>query len=194
MKTNEMIDNANQMLKAGCFDDAVEAYTKVIEQCPTTAEAFCGRAQAYFQLKNWNEALSNFSRARELDSKNLESWTGLAVSLAMNNKIYEAIDVFQICLTDHPGYVRGHFQLGLLYYQLGIINQGHEQMNKALSCRPTLAERRLIEQIHKKQKTLDKKRFYRPDFEALRGNSIYSPGGWMLMIKNLYRSLTRSRV
>ena len=168
LSLEEVLAEACQKLNEGCFEDALERFDHYLLFRPEEAKAYYGRGMAHFQLKKWPDAINNFKKADELDPEDLESWVGLAMSLAGNDEIYEAIKVFETLLTRHPQYVRGHIQLGQLYYRLGVISKGHAQMDRALNSRPSLSERRLIEQLQKEQKMLDKKRYYRPDFEELR--------------------------
>jgi len=168
--TNEMKKQAYEHLRGGYFEDAVEAFSKCIllEPIePAEAKIYSGRGAAYFQLKKWKLAIADFEKARQLDVKDSENWLGLALSLAMDNKIYEAIDVYEALLAGNPRFVRAHIQLALLYYRLGVITKGHRQLDIALASVPSLNERRIIEGLKKEQLTLDKKRYYRPDFEAL---------------------------
>ncbi|MBI1884036.1 MAG: tetratricopeptide repeat protein [Chlamydiae bacterium] len=182
-----MLENAYQKLKEGYFQSAVEAFTECLARDSLQADAYHGRAQAHFQLKNWSLALSDFTKAKELKEENLENWIGVAMSLAMDHKIYEAIEVLDTLLVHHPKYVRGYIQLGQLYYRLGVIRKGNEQMEKALACDPSLSERRTIERLQREQKELDKRRFYRPDFEALRRNNQNSSRGhWFEKVKRFF--------
>jgi tetratricopeptide (TPR) repeat protein len=163
-----MLDQAQAHLKKGEFERAVEEYTACLSSKGDEVSALRGRGIAHFQLKKWNEAISDFSKARDLDSTDLESWVGLGMSLAMDLKVYPAIEVLETLLEKHPDYARGHLQLGLLYFRLCVTAKGRHHLEKALACRPTLMERRIIEKTLKEQKQLDKRRLYRPDFEALR--------------------------
>ncbi len=165
---DQTLEHALLRLKEGYFEDAVESFTLYLSLEPTNAKAYQGRALANFQMKNWPGALSDFQKAKELEPEDPENWVGAGMTLAMMNEVYEAIDIFEGLLKNQPSYARGHFQLGMLYYKLGVIKKGHEQMDLVLSSRPSLAERRLAEQVKNEQLTLDKKRFHRPDFEELR--------------------------
>jgi len=165
---NETLEKAFDQLKEGRFESAIEEFTLCVLSDPEEAKAYEGRALAHFQIKNWSAAVSDFKKAKELNPKNFENWIGLGMSLAMINEIYPAIDVLETLLTDHPDFARGHIQLGMLYYRLGVIKKGHDQMDLALASRPSLTERRQAEALKKEQMVLDKKRLYRPDFEELR--------------------------
>ena len=162
-----MIEQGAKLLGEGLYEDAVESFSACLAVAPDTPRAYSGRAQAQFRLKRWTDAIYNFSRAFELDPEDRESGLGLALSLAMENKVYEAIDVLEELLKRFPSFVRGRIQLGLLYYKLCATAKGKAQMDLALANRPSLAERNMIEQVLKQEARLDKNRLYRPDFEAL---------------------------
>ncbi len=194
MLLNEMLEKAFARLGEGYCEDAIETFSEYLLRAPNEVEAYRGRALAYFQIKNWDAAIENFKRARELGSDDPENWIGLGTSLALANQIYEGIDVFEALLAKHPHYVRGHIQLGALYYHLGTITKGHRQMDLALASRPSSEERRLIEKLRKEQILLDKKRYYRPDFEALRKqNKSLASDSWAKKIADfLNRGFRRS--
>ena len=168
---NQGLEETQALLRDGYFEDAIQNFTEHLNDFPSDARAYQGRAFAHFQLKNWSAANSDFSKAMALDPDDPENWIGHGMSLAIEDKIYEAIDAFQTLLSRHPNYVRGHIQLGLLYYRLCLIHKGNEQMDLALASRPSLAERKMIQRIKAEQKVLDQKRYYKPDLEALNRNS-----------------------
>ena len=165
---NTALDAAYELLKTGAFEEAVEAFAACIATAPQEPGAYRGRALAQFQLKQWEAAAGDFARALELDPAELDNRVGLGMSLAMTHRVYEAVDILEALVGEHPAYVRGRIQLGLLYYRLCVTAKGREQLEAALASRPTLDERRCIEQKLKEEKQLDQKRYYRPDFEALR--------------------------
>ena len=183
----EMLNQAYAQLAEGYFENAIDAFSKCLSIEPAEAKAYEGRAQANFRIKNWTAAIADFKKASELNPGEPENWVGLGMSLAMVNEIYPAIDIFEKLLSERPHYVRGHIQLGMLYYRLGIIKKGHEQMDLGLASRPSLAERRSIEQLKNEQLTLDKKRLYRPDFEALRRSNSDTEG----VLKTLFRMIKK---
>ena len=167
LNLEEKLAYAQSQLAEGYFESAIDVFSECLLFEPDESRALQGRALAYFKLKKWAEAISDFKKAKELNSDEPENWVGLGMSLAMTNQIYEAIDIFDELLRKQPNFTRGYIQLGRLYYQLGIIKKGNAQLELALASRPSLPERRMIEEMLKEQRVLDKKRFYRPDFEAL---------------------------
>ena len=159
---------AYEQLRQGLYEDAVLTFASCLALEPNDPVALQGRAIAWFQLKKWPEAQADFAAARAGNPDEPENWIGLGISLAMQHQIYPAIDAIEALLAKQPAYVRGYIQLGLLYLRLGLIPKGRAVMQQALAHRPTLDERRFVESTLKEQAQLDKKRYYRPDFEALR--------------------------
>ena len=173
----ETLAEAEASLREGELDAAIEQFTAVLQVAPDVVAALRGRAVAHFQRKAWAEARADFARARELDPADLESWVGLGMSLAMAHEIYPAIEVFETLLAHHPDYARGHLQLGLLYYKLCVTAKGRKHLEQALTCRPTREQRQLIEQVLGEQAKLDRGRYYRPDFAALRASRASGSAG-----------------
>ena len=162
-----MIDLAYERLMGGYFEDAVKEFSDCLSSEPRESKIYHGRGMAYFQLKKWKLAIADFEKARQIDYKDLNSWMGLAISLVMDSRIYEAIDVYEALLTHKPRFIRARIQLALLYYRLGVIGKGHRQLDIALDSGPSLDERKRIEELKSEELVLDKKRYYRPDFQAL---------------------------
>ncbi len=163
-----MLAQAASQLQSGSFEDAIEGFTACLLVSTDDPSAFRGRAMARFQMKDWKGAEADFRQAKKLEPGEPENALGVAMSLAMRHEIYPAISEFEALLKNNPKFVRGQIQLGLLQIKVGAITKGKEILQAALNQRPTLAERRMIEAALKEQADLDKNRYYRPDFEALR--------------------------
>ena len=163
-----MLQEAFEQLREGQFESALEAFNACLALSPVEPEAYRGRGLAHFQLKQWSPAAMDFRKAGELNPDEPGNAIGLGMSLAMQSEVYPALDVLEDLVARRPDYVPGLIQLGLLYFKLCLIAKGREHLEKALASRPGLAERRLIEETLKDEKKLDQKRYYRPDFEALR--------------------------
>ena len=187
--SQEMKELAYQHLREGYFEDAVEAFSKCILADSNEAKIYYGRGVANFQLKRWKLAIADFKKAKELYADDPENCMALAMSLAIDNKIYEAIDCYEALLAKAPRLVRAHIQLAMLYYRIGVISKGHQQLDIALTSRPSLTERRTIEDLKKEQLTLDKRRFYKPDFEELRQLNQTSSSGFLKKIKSLFNKI-----
>ena len=151
LNSKELLEKAFAQLNEGSFEDAIESFTDCLLLDPSEAKAYQGKALANFKIKNWPAALSDFKKAKELNPADPENGIGVAMCLAMTQEIYPAIDMLEAVIKEHPQNTRAIIQLGTLYYKLGIIKKGHAAMEQALTSRPTLEERRMIEESMKQQ-------------------------------------------
>ncbi len=161
------VERAFQYFEAGQYEEAVEQFSASLQAQPGDARAHRGRGLVYLQLQRWSLAAADFDSACHEDPTNLENWVELGISLSLDGKIYQALKVFETLLAREPRYVRGHLELGFLYLKLGAIPKGRQQLELALVCQPTPAQRQAIASVLREQARLDRKRLYRPDFEAL---------------------------
>jgi tetratricopeptide (TPR) repeat protein len=155
-------------LKAGDYWAALKFFHARLKEGPKDSRVHSGLGIAYMKLKDWDKAVESFSEARKLDPEDVECWLGLGVSMASAGRIYAALSVLEALLEHRPRFVRGFIQAGLLYFKLAVPGKGREYMQKALDLEPSLEEHHIIEAAMEREKQLDKKRAYRPDFEALR--------------------------
>ena len=162
-----LMQQAYEQLTEGKFEEAVETFSAAVALEPQEAAGLRGRGLAYVELKKWALAAADFEAARTLVPGDADNWVDLGVSLARDDRIYPAIEVFETLLVQQPDCVRGHLELGLLHLRLGAIPKARQNLQEALAHRPTLAQRRLIEAVLREQDKMDHKRFYRPDFEML---------------------------
>jgi Flp pilus assembly protein TadD len=184
-----MAQQAFEQLAEGQFDDAVEAFSACLVVEPGNAKFHQGRGMAQVQLKKWDAAYTDFKTAYDAEPEDAENAIGLAVSLAMRNEVYPGLGILEKYLTRHPKHARVHILLGLLNFKLGAIAQGKEYLKKALECRPTLVERRMIESTLVEQEKLDQKRYYKPDFHALNvaNEKRFAGLSWFGRLKAFFR-------
>jgi tetratricopeptide (TPR) repeat protein len=61
------LDKGNRHLAQGQFDEAIAAYTKVIELDPGYALAYSNRGEAYYSIGEYDKAIADYTKAIELD-------------------------------------------------------------------------------------------------------------------------------
>src|SRR5438094_493021 len=110
ISANDIRELAYDYLREGHFEDALAAFSECLQLEPE-AKLYFSRGTVYFQLKNWKQAIADFTKAQELGVRDPENEMALAISLAMDNKIYEAIDCYESLLIKMPQLVRAHIQL-----------------------------------------------------------------------------------
>ena len=127
---------------------------------------------AYGQLQKAALAAADFQAARDLDPSDGDNWVDLAISLALDHRVYPALEVLETLLAQQPDFVRGRIEVGLLYLRVGAIPKGRQELQRALESRPSVAQRQQIQSVLREEDRLDKKRLYRPDFETLHQQQV----------------------
>ncbi len=162
-----LVQHGFEQLEAGQWEEAIETFSAALVMSPHESRAHRGRGLASLQLRQWPAAAAAFECAKRSDPHDPDNWVDLGISLASDGKIYQALKVFEELLAREPSYVRGYMEFGVLYLRLGAIPKGRELLQQALTHHPTPTQRQMIESMIREQQRLDRKRFYRPDFEAL---------------------------
>jgi tetratricopeptide (TPR) repeat protein len=60
-------DKGNRHLAHGQFDEAIAAYTKVIELDPGSVLAYSNRGEAYYSIGEYDKAIADYTKAIEMD-------------------------------------------------------------------------------------------------------------------------------
>lgn len=63
------LDKGNRHLAQGQFDEAIAAYTRVIELDPEYAIAYSNRGEAYYSIGEYDEAIADYTKAIKRDSE-----------------------------------------------------------------------------------------------------------------------------
>src|SRR2546421_429981 len=131
-----LLEQGFSHLREGQFEEAAEIFLTCQVVAPRDDRSYRGRGLAHLQLKEPMLAEADFAAARNLNHTEPENWMGLGLSLVMQNKIYEAIKVYEDLLAWNPDHIQGHLQLGLLQFKIGAIVNGREYFKRALGLHP----------------------------------------------------------
>lgn len=164
-----MREQGYEQLRDGYFEDAIETFSALHAVEANDDAALRGRGLAFMRLGKADFAEADFRLASRINAGEPENRSGLAISLAMQNRIYEAIAVYEDLLIERPDYVPAYLQLARLHLKIGAIIKGRDVLQEGLRRRPNLDQRRLMEALLKEQRILDKNRYYRPDWQKLNG-------------------------
>jgi tetratricopeptide (TPR) repeat protein len=89
-------------LETGELEAAVEHYTALVDHAPGFAEAYNGRATAYFQLGLLGPSLDDLREVLVLEPRHFGAMTGLAVIFEQINRPEEALAAYQEVLKLYP--------------------------------------------------------------------------------------------
>lgn len=81
---------------------AVEHFTAVIDHAPDFAEAYHGRATAFFMLDAYGPSLDDLRQTLVMNPRHFGAMRGLAIILEQIGRDQEALEVTERILTIHP--------------------------------------------------------------------------------------------
>ncbi len=97
-----LLQRGSDALEAGDAQAAVEHFTAAIDHAPDFAEAYHGRATAYFLLDHYGPALDDLRQALVLEPRHFGALRGFAVILETIGQDEEALEVYRRIMDIHP--------------------------------------------------------------------------------------------
>jgi len=124
--------------KAGQYQEAIEAYTCVIELDPKYASAYYNRGETYRLLGDYQKAIADCSRAIELDSKHVWAYGTRGAAYRMLKDYQQAIQNLSRAIGLDSNYAWAYGQRGLVYYGLKDYQRAIEDFDHALQLDPSI--------------------------------------------------------
>ena len=103
------------------------------------ADAYSNLGSAYFEQKNYNEALLNYNESLKLKETEI-TYVLIGNTLAVKNDYNNAVRAYQKAIRINPNYALAYFNLGLLNSQKGNFDDALRQFGKAIEIDPLFAE------------------------------------------------------
>jgi Tfp pilus assembly protein PilF len=111
---------------------------------PTTPEPdifknsdyYFNRAIFYQQARNWEKALTNYSKAAELDAKNADIYNNIGVIYKELRQYDRAIDEFLRAIYLNPNYAKPYNNIGVVYYAKRNFSGAIRNYQKAIAIEP----------------------------------------------------------
>lgn len=97
---------------------AVEYWGRAIGQKQNTAKAYNNRGLAYYELRQYQEAIQDFDQAINQDPGYVAAFNNRGNSYYEIAEYERALTDFNQILQLEPNYSKAHFNRGLVYYQL----------------------------------------------------------------------------
>lgn len=133
----EFPNNANSLnllgllkLQQNKIEEAIFNIKKAAELIPS-AYFYGNLGRAYFEDKNYEEAISCYQKALEYDEKNFDSLFNLGLAYKSINQFDKAIEAYNKALVIEPQNVAIYFNLGNLYEKLNDTFKAIENYEKA---------------------------------------------------------------
>ncbi len=104
-----------------------------------TAQAYRQQADTFVRSKSWDEAITAYRKALELDPNDALTHYDLALAFNYKGDTKQAVEEFQSAIQLKPGWGQAHYSLGVALYTLHDQAGARKELRKALACEPANA-------------------------------------------------------
>lgn len=133
-------ESFSKALESGNSKQALEIADAFVKAEPNNYLAYRSRANAHGMLKHWPQALADFSKALELNDKDISSYTGRAFIYIQMNKPALAINDCNKGLALDPKRGMLYCNRGEAYLKQGDATRAIADFNLSIKLVPTLGE------------------------------------------------------
>ena len=118
-RAREYCRRGNHLFLEARYTEAIEAYDRAIQLCPSYHQVWCNRGSAFFQLEQYERAIADTDRALALQPNYAEAWNNRGTALAKLKRIPEALISYNKALQLQPKYPDAWINRGLVLMELG---------------------------------------------------------------------------
>ncbi len=132
---NDLLVEAMNAHLENRLNDAINLYTQLILVSPNHY-IYNHRGLVYFTLSEYEKAISDFSKAIQMEPKDTRVYTNRGLTYRMLKKYDESLKDFNKSLELNPLWPDTFYGRSLTYYDLGDIKHAIEDCDKAISIKP----------------------------------------------------------
>jgi lipoprotein NlpI len=123
----ELLDSASAALKQGDAKTALDLTDRALKIVPKKAGPWLLRGIINEELRNFKEAVADFTKTLELDPRIDDAYDHRGTTHFKLAKFAESVADFDSYLAKHPDKAAGHWQRGISCYYAGRFDQGRKQ-------------------------------------------------------------------
>ena len=109
-----IFDEANQFMDRGDFNNAINLFTKIIDQSPDFAEAWNKRATVYFLKGELEKSIADIEKTLELEPRHFGALDGLAEIYLIKDNLLGAATTYKRILEIIPSSKKSQDRLKLI--------------------------------------------------------------------------------
>ncbi len=132
----EIFDNGVTFFKQGQYQNAIDAFSKLIEIAPDHADAYKNRGVSYMKQKKYDPAIEDFLKAKELFPELKGLYSNLGVAYYYKKDYEKAIKSYDIELEMAPENYVAYFNRALCLAELGKNHKALDDLEKTLNLKP----------------------------------------------------------
>ena len=99
---NDLLESGGQAMAAGRLDEAVAAYSRIIERAPGFAEGWNKRATARYLQRNFAASMLDIRQTLVLEPKHFGAISGMGLIFMESGDLRGALGAFEHVLSIHP--------------------------------------------------------------------------------------------
>ena len=131
-----MLQKGNFLMMLKQIDEALKAYSRVIDLNPNDAAAYNNRGVAYLSKDDPDNALADFNKALELDRRSKEAYKGRSIVYRTKKDFDRAIDDAVKLVQLDPSDAAAYCALYLAYWGKGDFENATASINEAIRLKP----------------------------------------------------------
>jgi len=113
-KTQIIFNDANQLMERGKFENAIDLFSKVIDESPDFAEGWNKRATVYFLIGDLNKSISDIEETLSLEPRHFGALDGLAEIYLLKDDLLSAAATYKRILEIIPSSKKSQDRLKLI--------------------------------------------------------------------------------
>ena len=132
----ELFDKGVLLFKQGQAQEAIHAFSKLIEIAPGNADAYKNRGVSYMKQKKFDLAIQDFKKAKELFPELKGLYSNLGVAWYYKEAYEEAIKNYDIEIEMEPENHVAYFNRALCFGKMGRNKKAFDDLSKTLELKP----------------------------------------------------------
>ncbi len=114
----ECLQDGNDFLREGYFDEAIIQYTRALDINPNLAKAYNNRGVAYAHEGSLSRAIADFTMALANNFKDAEAFNNRGQAYASTGNFTQALADYTQAIRNNAFYVKAYNNREVVYYQL----------------------------------------------------------------------------
>ncbi|MBG83635.1 MAG: hypothetical protein CMJ40_03700 [Phycisphaerae bacterium] len=134
------LDEASTKASEGEYSDALEIFHAILEDNPTSGEAYLGIGDVYLEQKDYVKAEPALARAAKLEPRSYQAQFQHGLALQMLDRFLEAVQAYHRALTIDPDSAEANRNLAMSYLRMDEPRNAMPFADRAIQLDPTAGD------------------------------------------------------